>query len=109
MIAPEPNAFAATAVRLSQPYSFNISPNNSAEVVAYRDATSLLLHIIRHEKVGEPVTLLLHKKFAANIHARLHIPGVEAPQSLPLTATPESTSLTVPHAPLYCVVEIPLQ
>ncbi len=108
VITPEPEEFAATAVRYAQPYSFLASSGSGAEVIASRTATTLVLHIIRHEKAGEPVTLLLHKSFAPKSNARLHIPGLDRQQDLPLTVTAEGTSVTIPNAPRYCVIEIPL-
>jgi hypothetical protein len=108
VIAVDLKTFAATATRVSQPYAFIPTPDSGAEVVAYRTATSLILHIICHEKTGEPVSISLHKTFVPNTQAQLYTPGSEHAESLPLTVGPEGASLTVPHAPLYCVVEIPL-
>ena len=110
-IAPNAKEFATTATRLSQPFAFLATPDSGAEVVAYRTTTSLVLHIIRHEKANHLVTLSLHKTFAPDVRAQLYLAGVERSVPIPISKNPEGDSLTIPSLPLpiYCVVEIPLQ
>ncbi len=97
-----------TAIHYAKPYSFLEKPSGIHEVVAYQTENSLLLHLIRHEKANASVSLLLHKRFPPNTQAQLYIPGSDRPQPLPVITTADGATVTVPNAPLYCVVEIPL-
>ncbi len=109
VVAPNAKEFATTAVRIAQPHSFIESSASGAEVVAYRTANSLLLHIIRHDQPGEPISLRLPKSFAATSPAKLFTPGSNDSLSLPLTVGSDGASLKLPNSPQYCVVEIALK
>jgi hypothetical protein len=105
VIVPEPAAFASEARRFAQPYSFLENTHGGVEVVAYRTAGSLLLHIIQHERTGRQVELHLPKMFTATSEAKMFTPGSDD-QSLPVTVNDKTTTLALPNAPLYAVVQV---
>jgi hypothetical protein len=110
VIAPEPAAFADAAVRLTQPVSCRTPADAAVEVVAYRDAKSLLLHVVRHAPASKPVTLHLPEGFhAAGATAQLFVPGSEEPRTLALSDNADGDSVALTNADSYCVVKIPLR
>jgi len=101
---PGPKNIPATAARLSQPYAFLATSDSGAEVVAYRTVTSLMLHIIRHEKSNahKPV---LAQNIRANIRAIFNVAG-PITQFLYLFRQPSAGTSThdpsIPHPLMRC-------
>jgi hypothetical protein len=107
VIAPEPAAFADAAVRLTQAVSCRTPADSAIEVVAYRNANSLLLHVVRHAAAGKPVTLHLPEGFRpAAAPAELFVPGSDEPRKLALVRNSDGDSISLATADLYCVVKI---
>ena len=110
LIVPMTSEFTSTAIRLAQPFTFLAAPNNGTEVVAYRSANALQLHIVRHQPTHQPVVVRLPALFTPSTsRATLFTHSSHDSQPLVLEAKPNGLQFVILDAPLYCVVEIPLR
>ncbi|MGD1097357.1 MAG: hypothetical protein ABSB35_35900 [Bryobacteraceae bacterium] len=110
VIAPEPGAFAQTAVRLAQPVSFCVPPGSGVEVISYRTAKSLLLHLVRHVPTNQPLTLQLPDIFhPADAPVQMFVPGSNEAQTLTLLSGAGGNSLSLTNTPTYAVLKISLR
>jgi hypothetical protein len=109
IIAAEPATFTAQTLRIAQPYSFLSQPNSGAEVVAYRTAKSVLLHIVQHERTAKQIELHVPKLFATSLSAQLFTPDNVDGLTLPVTKGSDGASLVLPGTAFYCVVQVPVR
>ncbi len=110
VVSPGQDAFSRTAVRLAQADSFLVSQGSGVEVVPYTTKHSVILHLLRHQAAAQPTALRLPNEFhPTTMNARLRTPDAEESQLLPLVATGDGLTFTLPTTPRYGVIEIPIR
>ena len=103
-------AFSQTAVRLAQADSFLVTQGSGIEVVPYTTKHSVILHLVRHHAAAQSIALRLPNEFhPATMNARLRTPDSEEAQLLPLVATGDGLTFSLPTTPEYAVIEIPIR
>lgn len=106
----KPDAFAHAAVQACRADSFGLDPKSGAEVVAYRDGDSLLIHVLRHDAGSGSISLHLPAAFhPAGRVAQWLSPDSNQPTDVPLSPSPEGTDLVLNHLRLYGVAKVPLR
>ncbi len=110
VVSPGQAAFSQTAVRLAQPHSFLVAQDSGVEVVPYTAKHSLTLHLVRHQAAAKQIALRVPNEFhPTTMTASLRTPDSEQAQLLPLVATKDGLTLSLPAAPEYGVIEIPVR
>jgi hypothetical protein len=110
VVSPGQGAFSQTAVRLAQADSFLVTPRSGVEVVPYTTKQSLILHLVRHQAAARPIALRVPNEFhPTTMNARLRTPDSEEAQLLPLVATGDGLTFSLPTTPEYGVIEIPIR
>jgi hypothetical protein len=103
-------AFSQAAVRLAQADSFLVIPRSGIEVVPYTTKHSVILHLLRHRAAAQPIALRVPGEFRpTTMNARLRTPDSEEAQLLPLVATGDGFTFSLPATPEYGVIEIPIR
>jgi hypothetical protein len=107
VLLTEPASIADAAGEWAASESLLASPGRGIEIVPYKSAGRLLLHVVRHEPTSEAVALRLPASITpVPSTARLYAPGEGTPQSLPLIRGEDGVRLTLPAPPVYCVVVV---
>ena len=102
--------FSQTAVRLAEGDSFLVVPGSGIEVVPYTTQHSLILHLVRHHAAAKPIALRVPNEFhPTTMNARLWTPDSEEAQLVPLVATGDGFTFSLPTTPEYGVIEIPIR
>lgn len=110
VLAPAPADFAAQALNWTRPESLLASPASGVEVVPYRAAHSLVLHVICHAPGAQPVVLRLPDGLAPEpLSAQLFTPAQSEPQPLPVSTGSDGPTLSLDPVPPYAVLVIALR
>lgn len=110
VFSPAADKLAATAHEVTREFGFLVDAATGVEVVAYRDPSILLLHVLRQKPLTQPVAIRLPSRFMpTSATAKWYVPGEKTPLSLELEHRDGRTRFFLGHEPLYSVVEIPLR
>ena len=102
----KPDQIGPVALEHAGSLAFGLPPGQ-VEVVVYRQAQRILLHVVRHKAFQGPVEIATPTALDVTAKvARWHQPGQSDSAALPLSRDAHRLKITMPDLPPYSVIEL---
>lgn len=106
VILADRESVAEQSARWTDAERFRFEPQSAIEVIPYASEGTMLLHLVRHDPIGDRVTLILPSSLSRFVDAALHVPKQAAPRPLAAMRSGGEVRLRLDSVPLYSVVEL---